>query len=434
MKYVTGKPQRDKQLIEAVVRSYGPISREGIHELTELRRSAMSGLVRELIDEGRLVEAGSTSSRTSIGRRQILLRLNERYRYVAAVEFDEDSVRSGLFDLHPSPVQTHTESAYILAGRDGLVRQLISAVHGILKRTGVSADALIGIGIADPGLVDRRRGVAVTSSTLEFWRDVPLKHIFEQEFGVATTLETKTRAKAVAERMRGAGEMRENMIYVDYGAGIGAGVITQGQSLYGENGAAGEFGHIHIDDDGPACKCGSYGCLEAVAGARAIESKVRKAILDGAVSEVQRLADNDPERITAEMILEASASGDKIASHVVADAGLQLGRGIANLVNLFNPAIVVLDRRLALAGQEMLDRIVRVVRRQALTTSSADCDVRFARIGDEAGMLGAALLILEEHFEIPVLKPARFEVEPEGLALSAPSGVDEPASGPSVLA
>ncbi len=203
----------------------------------------MSGLVRELIDEGRLVEAGSTSSRTSIGRRPILLRLNERHRYVAAVEFDEDSVRSGLFDLHPSPVQTHTESAYILAGRDGLVRQLISAVHGILKRTGVSADALIGIGIADPGLVDRRRGVAVTSSTLEFWRDVPLKQIFEQEFGVATTLETKTRAKAVAERMRGAGE----------------------------------FGHIHIDDDGPACKCGSYGCLEAVAGARAIESKVRKA-------------------------------------------------------------------------------------------------------------------------------------------------------------
>ena len=111
---------------------------------------------------------------------------------------------------------------------------------------------MVGIGIADPGLVDSRRGITALSSTIEFWKLVPLKEIFETEFELPTIVESKTRAKTVAERMLGAGNKLENLVYIDYGVGIGAGIVVDGHLLYGRGCAVGEFGHTHVTEDGPA--------------------------------------------------------------------------------------------------------------------------------------------------------------------------------------
>ncbi|MBI3665724.1 MAG: ROK family protein [Acidobacteria bacterium] len=415
MKHVKGKLAQDIHVIEAVVRRFGPLSRSKIHELTHIRRSATSEIVRELLKEGRLLEAGRVNGNSPLGRKQVLLCLNEEHRFVAGVEFDDEAVVAGVLDLHPRVKQTITEPPRLGDGKEGLVKQLLSCTRRALEKAGLRARSLLGIGIADPGLVDSRRGVTVTSSTIDFWTQVPLQAIFEKEFGVPTIVESKTRARTAAERILGAGEMRESMIYVDYGAGIGAGIILDGKFLHGQNCAAGEFGHTHLMENGPPCKCGSFGCLEAIAGARAVEDKIRRAIAGGGASRALALAGGDPEKITVWNVLEAARLGDKTCSHIVAEVASFLGLGLANLVNLFNPSVIVLDRRLELAGQSLLEQIVQIVKRQALTYSAEHAVFRFGRLEREAGVLGVALLVLEKHFEIPLLKPPRFMIDPEAV-------------------
>jgi predicted NBD/HSP70 family sugar kinase len=198
--------------------------------------------------------------------------------------------------------------------------------------------------------------------------------------------------------------------------GIGAGIIVDGRLLYGQDCAAGEFGHIRALENGPACKCGSIGCLEAVVGTAAIVARLRKALEEGAYSQVLALAGFEARNVTAWMVLEAAKAGDKICRNLVSELAGHLGLGISNLINLFNPGTVVLDKRLECGGGELLDQIMEVIKRQALSNSVEKLSLRFGRLGGEPGLLGIGLLLLERHFEIPAFRPPHFMTEPLALA------------------
>jgi predicted NBD/HSP70 family sugar kinase len=216
--------------------------------------------------------------------------------------------------------------------------------------------------------------------------------------------------------MLGAGNKLENLVYIDYGVGIGAGIVVDGHLLYGQRCAVGEFGHTHVSEGGPACKCGSIGCLEATIGAGAVVASIRKALAEGAQSQVLSLAGGKAKNLTAWMVLKAAQAGDKICTHIVTELAKHLGLGIANLVNLFNPAVVVLDKRLEMAGGLLLDQVVQVVKRQALSHAVEGLSLTFGKVDDEPGLRGIGLMVLDKHFEIPELRPPRFMIEPVPLA------------------
>jgi predicted NBD/HSP70 family sugar kinase len=390
------KSQRDKHLIEGLVYQQGPISRVSIHALTNLRRSTISLLTRQLLTEGKLIEAGPSDN--PLGRKQILLDLNRKFGFLVGVEFDDERVTAGVMDLQPSVTRVITESTDLSHGKEGLLRQLQSAVRRVVAASRLPWTKLLGIGIADPGLVDTRRGVTTSSSTIEFWNDVPLTSTFEKEFKVPVLVESKTRAKAVAEQRLGVGQREPNMIYLDYGTGIGAGVIVDGKLLYGHNCGVGEVGHTNMVRSGPTCKCGSNGCLEAVAGASAVENRTRKALSEGVSSRLLAMAQEDPSRITVWLVLEAARAGDKMCWNIVAEIAEEIGVAMANLVNLFNPSMIVFDQRLSVTGEEFLNLISRVVKSNALAGSASGLSLRFATLGREAGLLGVALQILERQF------------------------------------
>jgi predicted NBD/HSP70 family sugar kinase len=393
---VKKKSQRDKHLIEALVYQQGPISRVSIHALTNLRRSTISLLTRQLLTEGKLIEAGPSDN--PLGRKQILLDLNRKFGFLVGVEFDDERVTAGVMDLQPSVTRVITESTDLSHGKEGLLRQLQSAVRRVVAASRLPWTKLLGIGIADPGLVDTRRGVTTSSSTIDFWNDVPLTATFEKEFKVPVLVESKTRAKAVAEQRLGVGQREPNMIYLDYGTGIGAGVIVDGKLLYGHNCGVGEVGHTNMVRSGPTCKCGSNGCLEAVAGASAVENRTRKALSEGVSSRLLAMAQEDPSRITVWLVLEAARAGDKMCWNIVAEIAEEIGVAMANLVNLFNPSMIVFDQRLSVTGEEFLNLISRVVKSNALAGSASGLSLRFATLGREAGLLGVGLQILERQF------------------------------------
>ena len=426
MKQVTRKGDHDKHVIEAVVRRFMPISRVGIHDLTKIRRTTISLITRELLDEGRLIVVGRSNN--PLGRKQVLLELNEEFGFLVGIEFDDKQVVAGVLNLHPRVKHWVSEPTNLSEGKDGLIRQLQSIVTRVIAEAGINPAQLLGIGIADPGLVDSRRGITVVATTIDFWNDVPLQKIFEGRFEVPVVVESKTRAKTVAEQMLGAGELQENLVYFDYGAGIGAGIVVDGKLLYGQNCGVGEVGHTRVSENGPACKCGSIGCLEATAGTSAIEARIRRAIAEGALTQALQLAGGDPAKITTWMVLHAAAAGDKMSGNIVSELARDIGVGIANVVNLFNPAVVVLDKRLEPGGRLLLDQIARVVRNQTLASFSADLALRFGRISEEVGLLGIGLCVLERRYEIPALRPPSFmvaDVGGEPLAVPARSAIQE---------
>jgi predicted NBD/HSP70 family sugar kinase len=406
MRPIGKKSHRDKRLIEAVVRRFAPISRVGIHKITNLRRTTISQITRELLEEGRLVEVGRSNN--PLGRKQVLLQLNANFGCIIGIEFDEHVVVAGVMDLAPTLQHLISEPTDLVHGLEGLVRQLQSCVVRAIQEFSVDPASLVGIGIADPGLVDSRQGITVTSSTIDFWKQAPLKKLFEEKFGIPTIVESKTRAKTIAERLLGSGKMQDNMIYVDYGTGIGAGVLVDGSLLYGHNCGVGELGHMHISDNGPACRCGSIGCLEAMAGTAAVEARIRQALGEGAGSQVVARVGGDPARITAWDVFSAAKAGDKMCGNIVTELGDNLGIAIANLVNLFNPSIVVFDKRLELAGEALLEQIGRIVRSLSLASSTEQLTLKLGTLGEEVGILGVGLAVLEKHFELPELRLSRF--------------------------
>lgn len=409
MKHVSEKKERDRSVIEALVWNHGPISRAEIRQLTHLRWSVVSDVVRELLSEGKVLEVGRSSN--PIGRKQTLLRLNEEHGFIAVVKFDPESVCAAVTDLFPHIKNKVTETTCTDGGVEGLVGQLLSCTHEAIREAGTASDRLLGIGVADPGLVNLREGSSVFSSTLDFWKEVPLKRLFEEQFGLPVVLQSNTRALALAERALGAGENAEDMIYIEYGKGIGAGITIEGRMLHGHDWSAGEFGHIPIIENGPPCTCGSFGCLEAVVGLSAIEARCRKAVQEGSNSCALQLANGNAANITGWTVLAAAKLGDKTCVAIVEELAKYLGLGISTLVNLFNPAIVILDKRLELAGESFLEQIAHAVKKQALGPSTAHLEFRYAKLGSDACLLGAALNVLEKIFEIPALKPPRFMVD-----------------------
>lgn len=410
LKHCKTQRERDLHVVEALVRRFGSLSQVEIHELTHLRRSTISGLARDLLKQGRLMEAGRSDN--AMGRKRILLRLNEEHGFFLGVGFDDEAVLAAVMDLRPRIHSMVREATRLEGGMNDLARQLLSCAHEAVRQAGLKAESLLGIGLAGSGLVNSQEGTMVMSSTIESVRHVPLRRIFEKEFSVPVMLANFASAKAVAERTLGAGAPADDMIYVEYGkTGIGAGIISGGKLIHGAGYAAGELGHTHVTEEGPPCKCGSFGCLEALAGAAAIESRIRKAIAEGSGSEVISLAGGDPDAVSGWMVLKAAQMGDKTCSAIVEQAANYLGLGLANLVNLFNPSVLVLDQRLKLAGQSLLEQVIKVVKRQALSYSTKNVNIRFGSLGAEASVLGAASIALEKHFEIPALKPPRFLIE-----------------------
>lgn len=411
MKHVSLKPQRDKQMIEAVVRRFGPVSRSAIHDLTDLQHSEVSRLSRQLLREGRLAETGRGDNPR--GRKQVLLSFNAEHHFIIGVSFDDETVLASVMNLFPKIKSEVREATRLGAGSEGIVRQLISCARRAMRQAKVPLGKLAGVGVAGSGVVDSRRGQFIMSSTVEVLKDVPLQRIFEDTFGAPALLENLTRAKTVGERSLGAGGMADDMIMIEYGrTGIGAGIVINGKLVHGSGFAAGEFGHTHIMGDGPACRCGSFGCLEALAGAAALESRIRKAISEGGGSEVLSLAGGDARAITGWMVFEAARNGDKTCLALVEQIGNHLGLGLANLVNLFNPSVLVVDQRLQLAGAGLLDQMMKVIQRQALREATRNLAIRFGELGTEAIILGLGVIVLDRHFEIPALKPPRFMVDP----------------------
>ncbi|NLE43634.1 MAG: ROK family protein [Chloroflexi bacterium] len=279
-------------------------------------------------------------------------------------------------------------------GQDAIIDRMMEASRLVMAQAGVAPDRIAAVGVGSPGPLDIEAGIVRGAPNLPGWHYVPLKQRIEESLGIATFLENDANAAAVGEHRFGAGQGVDHMIYVTVSTGIGGGLILNGSVYYGVSGTAGEIGHTTILANGPRCGCGNRGCVEALASGTAIAREARDAVARGVSPVLHQMCEGDPDRITARMVAEAAAQHDPEASRIMDTAMEYLGIGMANLVNLFNPQLIVIGGGVANVGDVLFDPVRRGILRHALPAASQDIQVVGAKLGDDVGVLGAAAVAL----------------------------------------
>jgi glucokinase len=300
------------------------------------------------------------------------------------------------------------DEALRAAGRDLRPTDADQGPAAVIERLVASALAAAGdkpivcAGVSTPGPCDLERGIVTTPPNLPGWRNVPLARRLQKRLGVPTWIENDANAAAVAEHRLGAGRGAKHMLLVTVGTGIGGGLILDGRLYRGASGAAGEVGHMQLDPAGRVCGCGRRGCLEALASGLALTADAAEIVAAEPQGILARIAASQRGGRTgwaplpdAPVLLLAAEAGDAAAAAAIERAGRYLGAGLTNLVDIFNPEVIVIAGSLRKLGDRYLGPARAVVQREAFRQHRADVRIVEAALGDDAAASGAALIALE---------------------------------------
>lgn len=361
-----------------IVRSHGALSRTEIAVQSNLSMPTVSGITAELIEAG-LVYEQSTGASTG-GRRPVLIAFNARAGYVVGIKLTETTAIAVMTDLNASVIAHHSASIH---GRspDEIVDTL-AAVVDTLKPAADGAPVL-GVGVGLAAVVDRRREI-VRFATYFGWSELPLAQMLEERLNVPVILDNDVNALAVAEQWFGAGRGVTDFLVLSLGRGVGLGMVLNGRLYRGANGGAGEFGHTVVQADGPLCACGKRGCLEALVSDPAIARQVSAAhAREVSIGEAYSLA----------------VQGDQRACAVYQDAARVLGVAVANLVNLVNPAVIIIGGEGLRAGHLIMETFQNTLNQHCFGGLRNDLVVVTEPWGDDGWARGAASLLLSELFQ-----------------------------------
>jgi predicted NBD/HSP70 family sugar kinase len=358
-----------------------PRSRPELSEATGLSPASVSNVIRELIGEGIVVEAGSVDS--DGGRPRVLLEINPGYGYVIGVDVGEIRVRVELYDL------TMTERAKVDYPLDPgrhdvavIVEAILTGLSEVLERSGVNPSAVLGVGVGVPGIVEHGPDGYVHRQSYG-WDSVPLERLLRAGTSLPLHVDNGAKTMGQAELWFGAGRGTQHAVVCLIGSGVGASIIAHGSAHRGATSSAVEWGHTTVMVGGRTCRCGARGCLEAYVGAGAILDRYGEP-LPGA----------DEESALATLIGLAATSSR--AAQVLEETALYLGVSIGNLVNLFNPERVILGGWAGLMlGERMLPAIREAARTHSLRYPFEQTSIELGRLGPDAVALGAATLPIE---------------------------------------
>ncbi|HEY0264541.1 MAG TPA: ROK family transcriptional regulator [Granulicella sp.] len=406
---IGGKSSQTELSVLKLIHAHPAISRVELSELSGFSSASITGIVNSLATRGLLVEEAS-SSRT-IGRKRISLRLSQSLGYVVGVDLGTFHLRIAVTDLNGDLIVSKEQRTEMWQGRETVLQRSFALLDQVLAEAGVPLKKVVAIGVAFSGVIDTERGYVLSYPRLgqvEQWKNVPLREIVEERFGVPCQLEDSARAVATSEKEFGAGQKLSDFVYVDAGMGIGASLFINGTIYRGFHGSAGEFGHMTVDENGPLCCCGSNGCLEAMASASTIMEAVRTAIAKGVGSKTLEMAGGDPQKISIEIISQAARENDSLAYRALSEAASHVGAAAADLVNLLNPQAIIFGGALFRAAPELLlEQIRRVVRQRAMEKAANDACLMVSPLGSDAGARGVARLAAADRIEALYLKAIR---------------------------
>ncbi len=284
------------------------------------------------------------------------------------------------------PTEPHRGGQFVVGRVARMVEKVIAQVSA---SRGVGRDAFVGLGIGSPGPLDRESGTVIETPNLG-WENFPLRDLLIDAVGLPATLDNDANCATYGEWWQGAGRGVRLLAGITIGTGVGGGLVIDGHIFHGASDVAGEIGHMTINFEGRRCRCGNYGCLEAYVSGPNIAARAVEGIELSPDSILPELVGGELDRITAATVYEAARRGDAYADEVLKETAKILGAGIANLINLVNPEVVVVAGGVTRAGEHLLGPLRAAVRKRAFRSAVDACRILPAELDSTAGVIGAA--------------------------------------------
>ncbi len=398
----------NERLVLNLVRRAGRLSRADIAKRTCLSRSTVSSIIVDLLEANLVREVGTGHSHG--GRRPILLEFNGQAGYVVGVDVGATHILVLVTDLEARSVVRLEEPFTIEEGPGVGLDRIARLIGQALEQAGLQMEQVFGVGIGIPGPLDFATGKPIFPPIMPGWHDTPIRERLRERLGKPVYLDNDANLGAIGEYWWGAGRGARNVAFIKVGTGIGCGLILEGKIYRGEFGSAGEIGHTVIDEDGPPCRCGSAGCLEALAARPAI---LQIAQGSGEFAWQDNLSILD--------LIEAARQGNPMARSIFAQAGRRIGTALIGLVNLLNPGVIIVGGGVARAGHLLLEPLRETVRQRALGVAAPRTRIVESQLGADAIAIGAVTVVLQELFSGPDLAvPVHPYTVLEGTARPAP--------------
>ena len=362
-------------------------------ELSEIIHKSLpvtTKILDELITEGKVVEKGYAPS--TGGRRPAMYSLQSGFLYIVSVAMDQFVTSIAILDMHNQTVVGTEKFELPLAKNPETLSILAKKIGTVIDRSGISKEQIAGVGIGMPGFVDGVKGVNYSflpapSSITQF---------LSESLHLPVYIDNDSSLIALAELRFGKARNKANAMVINLGWGVGLGIISNGELFRGHNGFAGEFSHIPLFTNGKMCSCGKRGCLETETSMLVVIEKAIKGLKTGQITALQDLSSTNYEA-SFDAIIKTASQGDQFAVSLLSETGYHIGRGIAILITLMNPELVILSGRGSAAGKIWLAPIQHALNENCIHRLFAQTHIDVSSMGYEAELTGAAALVMENY-------------------------------------
>ncbi|WP_057914659.1 ROK family transcriptional regulator [Peribacillus muralis] len=366
--------QINKSIVFHTIQHKAPISRAQISKETGLNKATVSTMVAELIEDHFVYEIGEGQS--SGGRKPVMLYLNSHAGYSIGIDLGVNYILGVLTDLSGNITEKITNKL-LNTDLSYVTQQIFSIIESLMEKAPKSPYGIIGIGIGVPGHVDPDDHILFAPNLK--WENIDFKKIIEEQFHIPTKIENEANAGAHGEQLYGAGKNVTNQVYISIGVGIGTGIIMNHQLYKGVSGISGEMGHMTIDANGRKCPCGNRGCWELYASESALIRSIQQ----------EEIMDENSEEYL-DLLLEEAKKGDPKVLQLLNTQGEIIGIGIVNIINTFNPEVIIIGNRMVQFKNWITNPIERTLEERLSLYHKSSTEIRFSILGDYSTALGAS--------------------------------------------
>lgn len=349
-------------------------------------------LVNELMQDGLIKDYGKVDS--TGGRRASLYGLVAEAAFFVGVDVKSYSINIGLLDFKKSLVTIREDVPYTLENTAESYEAMIAVIEDFLQHLPVEKEKVLALSINLSGRINNASGY---SYSFFHFHEEPLAQTIEQRIGIKTFLENDSRAMAFGEACCGVVSNERNVLFVNMDYGIGVGILINGRVYYGKSGFSGELGHIPFFNNEIICQCGKKGCLETEASGSALLRALRQKIKEGSTTQLLKKFP-DPEKIKLHHVVDAAQADDVLAIELIAQVGEKLGKGLAVLINIFNPEMIILGGTLAQTGDYIRLPLRSALNKYSLSLVNNDSQLKMSKLGEKAGVIGGCLMARNKVF------------------------------------
>lgn len=386
---VESKKIAHKKLIIRAIYFNGPLSNSELSGNINLSTPKINSLLVELIKDGLVEELGRGDS--SGGRRPNIYGLVKDGFYVVGITINIARTIISIFNSNNEFVSGPHFFPIKMQSDISIFSRVNEMLEKVVVESNIPFNKILVAGIELPGLINLKQGINKT-----YFPEVD--NLFEelsQIFGVPVFFNHDSKVRTFAEQHFGLAKGKKNVLMLQADWGLGLGIIINGKLYSGKSGYSGEFGHLPIVDNGVLCSCGKQGCLETMVSAVAISRMAKEGIQKGQLSLITELVQNDLEKIDIAVVVQAANQGDQFAISIFTEAGYWLGRGIAYLIQIFNPELIIIGGRVAEASQFIQAPIQQSINTFCIRDISNNTEIKFSELGSKAGTVGVAAYALE---------------------------------------